>query len=171
MKNKLFVIALVVAVAILISSAVIANLSVGAKAPNFTLPTLDGKSFTLQNSFKQPAKVVVLDIWATWCPPCRAEIPFIIELNKKYKDKGLLVVGVSLDQSKSDVSAFVKKQKIDYTICSDPNAATVGDKYQVKGIPATYIIDKKGVIRFVHSGFGGESEMAKIDKEVASLLK
>lgn len=170
MKNKLFVIALAVAVAIIISSAVIANLGVGTKAPNFTLQTIDGKSFTLQSNFKQ-GKVVLLDIWATWCPPCRAEIPYLVDLNKKYKGKPVTFVGVAIDQSKSDVSAFAKKQKINYTIVSDPNGASIGSKYQVKGIPATYIIDKKGVIRFVHSGFGGKSEIDKMDKEIASLLK
>ncbi len=170
MKNKLFVMALAVAVAVIVSSAVIANLSVGAKAPNFTLKTIDGKSFTLQNNFKQ-GKVVLLDIWATWCPPCRAEIPYLVDLHKKYSGKNVTFVGVAIDQSKSDVADFVKKNKINYTICSDPSGATVGDKYQVKGIPATYIIDKKGVIRSVHSGFAGKSEIDRMDKEIASLLK
>lgn len=170
MKNKLIVVALAAVVAVVISSAVIANLGAGTKAPNFTLKTLDGKSFTLQNNFKQ-GKVVLLDIWATWCPPCRAEIPYLVDLNKKYKGKSVVFVGVAIDQSKSDVSDFAKKNKINYTVCSDPNGATVGEKYQVRGIPATYIIDKKGVVRFVHSGFGGKSEIDKMDKEIASLLK
>lgn len=168
-KSKLFVAVLVAVAAILISSAAIANLSAGAKAPNITLPTLDGKSFTLANALKAD-KVVVLDIWATWCPPCRAEIPFIIKMNNKFGDKDVMIVGVAIDQDKSDVSSFVKKQKVDYTIGLDPNAAVVGDRYKVRGIPVTYIIDKKGIVRYVHSGFGGASDMAAMEKEIASLL-
>lgn len=170
MKRILLVLVLVVVAVVLVSSAVIANLSAGVKAPNFTLPTLDGTSFTLANNFKQPGKVVVLDIWATWCPPCRAEIPFIVKMNKKYAGKKVVFVGVAIDQDKSDISSFVKAQKINYTILIDPNASTVGDIYQVKGIPATYIIDKKGIIRHVHSGFNGASDMAAMEKEITSLL-
>lgn len=171
MKNRLFVIALVAVAAVLVSSAVIANLSAGTKAPNFSLTALDGKKFELQSNFKQPGKVVLLDIWATWCGPCRGEIPFLVKLSTKYADKDVVFVGVAIDQQKSTVADFARKQKINYTIVHDPNAATVGGKYGVRGIPATYIIDKKGVIRFAHSGFGGESDAAAMDKEIASLLK
>lgn len=171
MRRRMLIVALLVVAAALVSSAVIANLSAGTKAPNFTLPTLDGKTFTLESCFKQPGKVVVLDIWATWCPPCRAEIPFIIKMQKKYAGKGVTIVGVAIDEQKAVVSAFVKKTGINYTICWDPNGKAIGGKYQVRGIPATYVIDKKGVIRFVHSGFGGEADMAKMDREIASLLK
>jgi peroxiredoxin len=164
------VVALVV-VAALVSSAVIANLSAGTKAPNFTLPKLDGKSFTLRDCFKKPGKVVLLDIWATWCGPCRAEIPYIINLQKKYAKKPVAIVGVSIDDKKETVKSFVKKMKINYTICHDPNAETVGKPYDVRSIPATYIIDKKGVIRFPHRGFGGPDDAANMDREIASLLK
>jgi len=171
MRRRLLIVAMLVVAAALVSSAVIANLSAGTKAPNFTLQTLDGKTFILENCFKKPAKVVVLDIWATWCPPCRAEIPFIIKMQKKYATKGVMIVGVAIDEQKATVSAFVKKMGINYTICPDANGQTISGKYQVQGIPATYVIDKKGVIRFVHSGFGGEADMAKLNREIASLLK
>jgi DsbE subfamily thiol:disulfide oxidoreductase len=171
MKRRLVIVALLAVAAVLVASVVYANLSAGTKAPNFTLQTLDGKSFILADNFKQPGKVVVLDIWATWCPPCRAEIPFVINLQKKYGSKGVVIVGVAVDQQKSDVSAFVKKMGINYTICPDLRGGVVGDKYGIRTIPVTYIIDKKGVIRFVHSGFGGADDAAKMDKEIASLLK
>jgi len=157
--------------ALLVSSAVIANLRAGTKAPNFSLPKLDGKTFTLADSFKKPGKVVLLDIWATWCGPCRAEIPYIIKLQKKYAGKGVVIVGVAIDDSKDDVKSFVKDEKVNYTIVHDPKAKSVGKSYQVEGIPATYIIDKKGVIRYVHSGFSGAEDAASMDKEIASLLK
>ncbi len=171
MKSRSLTFVLLILLVALVSSAVIANLRAGTKAPNFTVPTLDGKSFTLKDCFKKPGKVVLLDIWATWCPPCRMEIPHLIKLQKKYANKGVVIVGVAIDADKGDVKSFAKKQKINYTVCHDPNAKTVGKSYQVQGIPATYIIDKKGVIRSVHSGFGGAADAAKMDKEIASLLK
>ena len=162
---------MLVVLAAFVSSAVIANLSAKTKAPNFTIPKLDGKLFALKDCFKQPGKVVMLDIWATWCPPCRAEIPYIIKLQKKYGSKRVLIVGVAIDEDKADVKSFVKQQKVNYTICHDPKGNKIGKSYDVQSIPATYIIDKKGVIRYVHGGFGGPADAAKMDKEIASLLK
>jgi cytochrome c biogenesis protein CcmG, thiol:disulfide interchange protein DsbE len=170
-KRRSVTVIVLAVLAALVSSAVIANLSAGTKAPNFTLPKLDGKTFTLKDCFKQPGKVVLLDIWATWCGPCRAEIPFIIKLQKKYGAKKVLIVGVAIDADKADVKSFAKQQNMNYTICHDPNAKTVGKSYEVRGIPATYVIDKKGVIRYVHEGFGGAEDAASMDKEIASLLK
>jgi len=171
MKRRLTVMTILAVVAAMVSSVVIANLSPGTSAPDFTLPTLDGKSFTLKDCFKQPPKVVLLDIWATWCPPCRTEIPYIINLQKKYGGKGVVIVGVATDSDKAVVKSFAKKLGINYTICHDPKAKAIGKSYDVQSIPATYIIDKKGVIRYAHRGFGGASDAAKMDKEIASLLK
>jgi peroxiredoxin len=151
---------------VVMSSVVMADLKAGMKAPTFSLPTLDGKTFSLN----QPGKVIFLDIWATWCPPCRAEIPHVVKLAKKYAGKDVVFVGVSVDQRKADVTKFAKAQNINYTIALDPGAQSVGSRYQLRGIPATYIIDKSGVIRYVHSGFGGQADADKMDKEIASLL-
>ncbi|MGI6296298.1 MAG: TlpA family protein disulfide reductase [Armatimonadota bacterium] len=171
MIKKLFIALVVVAVVASISAVAYANLKVGTKAPDFSLKDLDGKTFTLADNFKAPGKVVLLDIWATWCPPCRAEIPHLIKLQTKYKDKPVVIVGVAVDERKTDVESFAKKNKINYVVCPDERGKAIGDKYSVRGIPATYIIDKKGVIRYVHSGFGGADDAAKMDKEIASLLK
>ncbi|NLN77507.1 MAG: TlpA family protein disulfide reductase [Armatimonadetes bacterium] len=171
MTKRFILAALLLLGVIFIVTAVFANLSAGTKAPDFTLQTLDGKKFTLADNFKAPGKVVLLDIWATWCPPCRAEIPHLVKLQNKYKDKAVVFVGVAVDDKKADVASFSKKNKINYTVCADEKGKTISSKYQVRGIPATYIIDKKGVIRYVHSGFGGADDAAKMDKEIASLLK
>lgn len=174
-KRSLIIAIAALAVIATLTSVVYANLNTGTKAPNFTLPTLDGKKITLSKNFAESGKVVILDIWATWCPPCRAEIPFLISLNKEYADKGLKIIGVAIDEDKKVVETFAKNQKINYTIALDPQAQKVGRSYGVRGIPVTYIIDKKGVIRFVHSGFPKDpaeqkKEAAKIESEVKSLL-
>jgi len=171
-RTPLVAIALVIAVA---ATAAYADLAAGAKAPTFTLPTIAGKTFTLADCFKTPANVVVLDIWATWCPPCRSEIPHLVELQKKFKGKKVVIVGVAIDEAESTVVEFAKQQGINYTVAHDPNAAKIGNLYQVRGIPATYIIDKKGVIRYAHSGFPRDPEAAKkeaavLEKEIRTLL-
>jgi len=175
LRRRFFVGAVAIAIFAIVSTAAYADLTAGTKAPDFTLPTLSGKSFTLSNCFKNPPQVVVLDLWATWCPPCRSEIPHLVKLQNKFKGKNVTIVGVALDADKSVVEDFAKQQRINYTIALDPQGAKLGALYKIRGIPATYIIDKKGVIRYVHSGFprdaeAGKEEAAKIEKEIRTLL-
>lgn len=155
-----------------LASVVFAVLGAGMKAPDFTLPTLDGKTYTLSEAFTKPGKVVVLDLWATWCPPCRAEIPFLVRLHKDYSGKGAIVVGVAIDPEKDrgKVEDFARQHKINYTVPLDPGGQKTAAAYKVRGIPATFIIDRKGVIRYAHVGFSGEEDAAKIESEVKKLL-
>lgn len=175
-KRNIALVAIVAALVAVIVVPALANLAAGTKAPDFTLPTAAGKTFKMSDSFKAPGKVVVLDIWATWCPPCRAEIPYLIDLQNKFKNKNVLIVGVALDQGKTTVTDFIAKQKINYTILLDPNGNKLATPYKIEGIPATYIIDKTGVIRYVHSGFptgdkaAQKEEAAAIEREVNTLL-
>lgn len=134
-------------------------------APAWELKDLDGK-MVKSSDFK--GKVVLLDFWATWCPPCREEIPGFVSLQKKHGDKGLVVVGVSLDdEGVKGVKDFVAKNKINYPIVMGDGKTTelFGG---VKGIPTTFIIDKKGNIVGKHVGF---TEEKAFEKEVLALLK
>jgi thiol-disulfide isomerase/thioredoxin len=118
-------------------------------APAWTLKNLDGKPVSLSD-FK--GKVVVLDIWATWCPPCRAEIPHFIEIQNEYKDKGVTVVGMSVDSTgPADVAKFVKDNGMNYPIVmADEATATAYGADQ--GIPFTLVIDKNGNVVSRHLG-------------------
>jgi thiol-disulfide isomerase/thioredoxin len=118
-------------------------------APAWTLKDLDGKTVSLAD-FK--GKVVVLDFWATWCPPCRAEIPHFIELQNELKDKGVTIVGVSLDSTgPADVAQFAKTNGMNYPIVmGDEKTATAYGADQ--GIPTTVVIDAKGNIVATHLG-------------------
>ena len=136
-----------------------------ATAPGWDLTDLDGKTV---HSADLKGRVVVLDFWATWCPPCRAEIPGFIALQKQYQAQGLAVVGVSVDQSSAaSVKAFVQEQGINYPVvrADDQVVAAFGG---IDGLPATFIVDRTGRIVKQHLGYTDQSE---IEKEILPLLK
>lgn len=119
-------------------------------APNFELPDVNGKKVRLSD-FK--GKIIILDFWATWCPPCRAEIPGFIELYNKYKDKGVVVIGISLDEGGvRDVVPFMKEFGINYPILIG-NFKVTQDYGGIRGIPTTFVIDRKGNIRAKYVGY------------------
>ena len=130
-------------------------------APAFALVDVNGNSVSLRN-FK--GKVVVLDFWATWCPPCKREIPDFIKLQSEYGPKGLQIVGIALDQL-DKVRAFASANGMNYPVLLGTNdvAARYGG---VEAIPTTFIIDKTGKIAVKFEGFRSkatfESEIRKI---------
>lgn len=135
-----------------------------AIAPGWKLQTVDGK--TLQSSdFK--GKVVILDFWATWCPPCRAEIPDLIALQKQYGEKGLAVIGVSVDQDgAAAVKTFAKKFGINYPVVL-ADQKVVRDYGGIEGIPTTFVIDRLRRIVTQHVGY---TDKADFENEITPLL-
>jgi len=116
---------------------------IGKNAPGFTLPDLSGKDVSLKD-FK--GKVVVVNFWATWCPPCRMEIPGMNDLYNKYQDQGLVILGISSDPSKPMVERFMEKNPIAFTVLHDPENR-VGEKdYKVYSLPMSFIVDRDGVL-------------------------
>lgn len=126
----------------------LAPTEISGVAPGFTLTDMNGKSVSLAD-FK--GKVVILDFWATWCPPCKREIPDFIKLQSEYGSKGLQIVGIALDQP-NKVQAFVKDNGMNYPVL--PGTSEVAANYGgVEGIPTTFIIDKSGKIVTKYEGF------------------
>jgi peroxiredoxin len=133
-------------------------------APDFTLPQLDGKSLQLSSL---RGKVVLLDFWATWCDPCREEIPHFVELQNKYADRGLQIVGISMDDTIDPVRPFAEQFHMNYPIVMG-NAKT-GELYGgVLGLPITFVIGRDGRIFRKHIG---ATNVTVFEKEITSLLR
>ncbi|MEC0300186.1 redoxin domain-containing protein [Peribacillus frigoritolerans] len=120
------------------------GLRIGAKAPNFSLKTLDGKQVELSD---YEGKKVMLNFWATWCPPCKKEMPDMEKYTQQAGDD-VVVLAVNIDPE-NDVQAFVEDNGITFTIPLDSQSAKnpVNERYKILSIPTTYFIDKKGIIR------------------------
>ena len=106
---------------------------------NFTLAELGGKTWTLK---EQRGKVVLLNFWATWCPPCRKEMPDLETLYRQFKDRGLVILAVS-DEDAGKVRPFIAEQKVTYPILLDPGRK-VNELFQIEGIPKTFVYDRSG---------------------------
>jgi peroxiredoxin len=108
--------------------------------PDFTLPDPQGKKVSLKD-FR--GKIVFLNFWASWCGPCRDEMPAMERLYEEFKEKGFVVLAVNIKDSRKDALAFVKELKLTYPILLDPEG-DVGQLYGAWGLPATYLIGAKG---------------------------
>jgi cytochrome c biogenesis protein CcmG/thiol:disulfide interchange protein DsbE len=133
-------------------------------APSWQLSDVGGKPVKLSD-FK--GKVVILDFWATWCPPCRKEISGFVAIQKKYADKGFTVIGVSVDEEgPSAVKPVVYELKVNYPIVV-ADAKIVSDYGGIEVVPTTFIIDRQGDISSVQEGF---TDRATFEGQIQSLL-
>ncbi|MBI3894207.1 MAG: TlpA family protein disulfide reductase [Candidatus Wallbacteria bacterium] len=128
---------------------------VGKAAPAFAGHSLEGSEVSLV-SLK--GRVVVLDFWATWCPPCRKAIPRIQSLSKRFSDRPVTVLGINMDQGKSPeaIRQFLSENSIAFGQVLD--GGPIAQKYGVQGIPCTVVIDKDGIVRQVHTGYSNDLE-------------
>ncbi len=134
---------------------------VGAPAPEYVAATLEGDTVALSSL---RGRVVLLNLWATWCAPCRHETPFLQSLYERYRDRGFEIVGISMDSGDAalQVAAFVEEYGVTYTILHDPQMRGM-ELYQVLGLPATFLIDRNGTIRWMRYGPVDESDTDFLD--------
>lgn len=139
----------------------------GFSAPDFTLETLDGGQMTLSDLRGQ---VVLVNFWASWCPPCRAEMPAIERVYRSYKDLGLEVLAVNTTNQDdvASAAAFVQELGLSFPIPLDHTGA-VSASYNLRGLPSSYFIDEQGVIRSVV--VGGPMSEALVQSKVEELLR
>ncbi len=138
----------------------------GGNVPECQLTTIaTGKNYSFQES---QGKVLYVDFWTSWCPPCAKSFPYMNELHHDLSDKGLEVVVVNLDEQMEDAKAFLAKNPGNFTVLAD-TTKQCAESFKVEGMPSTYLIDRKGVIRHVHLGFRTEDAPA-LRAQVEQLL-
>ncbi len=134
--------------AVLVSGATQSAVQKGSPAPDFEISYSDGRKVRLSDL---RGKAVLVNFWATWCPPCRAEVPEIQRAYEKYKAGGFAVVAVNVQESASAVAKFMEEYGMTFTVAIDSSGA-VGRLYRVSGIPASFFVDRDGIVREIIVG-------------------
>ncbi len=133
-------------------------------APDFSLQDLDGRPLNLAG---YRGKVVLLDFWATWCTPCRGEIPHFVDLQDKYRDQGLQVIGISMDDGVKPVREFYRQFKMNYPV--GLGNEKVAEAYGgVLGLPITFLVGRDGRVA---AKYVGEVQMSTLEQQIVSLLQ
>ena len=161
--------AVTIAVASCTSGEGTGSVEVGKPAPEYRAVSVEGDSVSLAS---QRGKVVLFNVWATWCHPCRDEIPELLVLYDRYKPRGLELIGVSIDANGSDeaIRSFMKDFRMTYPVWRDPDER-VSTEFLVVGVPATFLIDRNGTLRWRKTGPiqpGDSSLKAAIEQALGS---
>lgn len=136
-------------------------------APDFTLP-LRGSGKDLRLS-RLRGQVVMLNFWASWCGPCRQEMPLLESIQKKYKPLGFTMVGVNVEPDSAEAEKFLKQTPVTFPVAYDRDS-NVSKLFRVKGMPSTVIVDRKGNTRMIHQGYKPGDENVYLD-QIRSLLR
>lgn len=131
------------------------GIKVGEVAPDFTLTDLDGNQVSLSDL---RGKTVLINFWATWCPPCRKEMPDIESLYQQYRDQDFVVLGVDIAESADNVRRFVKKGGFSWTFVIDSDYTT-SVNYRIRAIPSSFFVDEEGVVKAAHVGYMNKRTM------------
>lgn len=137
----------------------------GVPAPEIGLKDLAGEPVTLE---ALKGQVVLVDFWASWCAPCREELPVLEALYKKYRAQGLVIVGVGLDKDAKNLGKFLRATPLSFRIVHDA-AGAVADRYAPPKMPSSYLVDRKGIVRYVHAGFKA-ADKVPLEREIKALL-
>ena len=140
--------------------------AVGSTAPDFTLRSLSGPNMRLQ---EQRGQVVLVNFWATWCGPCRKEMPHLNRIADKYKSSGLVMLGVNVDDDVRNAADVAAKLGVRFPVLLDTDKK-VSRLYDLNSMPSTLVIDRSGRVRYVHRGYQDGYEDL-YDKQIRDLLK
>lgn len=137
----------------------------GARAPEIGLRDTDGQMVRMADL---RGKVVLVDFWASWCAPCREEIPFLNRLQAEFGDD-LVIVGVNIDNEESNMTSFMRRTPMRFRVVHDSGGERVAERYSPPRMPSSYIIDRRGIVRHVHAGYRA-SDASDIQEHVRNLI-
>jgi peroxiredoxin len=136
------------------------------EAPDFTLPLLSGTDAVSLDDYR--GDVVYLTFWASWCIPCRQEMPYLAQLWERHRESGLQVIGINVEEDEAAARQFAAEHELPFPLARDPDRV-ISKLYRVPGFPTHYIIDRRGRIRFSGLGFN-LADVAAVSQEVETLL-
>lgn len=151
------------ALALLLAGQAIA-VSLDAEAPDFTLKTLAGDNLRLE---EYRGQVVLINFWASWCGPCRQEMPILDKIHSRYVDTGFAVLGINVEGKSEPAQKIVDKTRVTFPVLIDAQQA-VSDNYDLQAMPTTVVVDRDGVVRYIHRGYkpGDESKYIEVVKSL-----
>lgn len=150
-SNKIF---LATALCLLMAGNAKAGSEMKQPAPNFTLKSNSGKNIKLSELRGQ---VVLLNFWASWCGPCRTEMPLLVKIHDKYKGMGFTILGVNVEEDTAPAKSIITKTKISFPVLFDVTNS-VSKLYNVSAMPSTVLIDRDGNMRYLHEGYKSGDE-------------
>jgi peroxiredoxin len=140
--------------------------AVGLKeeAPDFTLKSLDGANLRLE---EYRGQVVLINFWASWCGPCRQEMPLLDRLHHRYEDTGFAVLGINVEGQVAPAQEIVDSTSVTFPIVID-DGQKVSEMYNLEAMPSTFVVDRDGVVRYIHRGYkpGDEAKYVEIVKQL-----
>lgn len=165
MKNSVSKFAVLVVLLSLSMATMAHALAPGDTPPAINLPDQSGEQVDL-NALR--GKVVLVDFWASWCGPCKQEMPILEALHKKYEAQGLVIVGVNIDNQEKKMANFLKAHPVTFRQVRDKKLK-VASRYKPPTMPTTFLIGRDGKLRMIHEGFN-KKDAAKIEAEVKKAL-
>ncbi len=141
-----------------------ANVPISENAPDFTLKTLEGSNLRLE---EHRGEVLLINFWASWCGPCRQEMPILDRLHERYEDTGFAVWGVNVEGEEAPAQKLVDKTKVTFPVLIDEGQA-VSELYDLEAMPSTVVVDRDGVVRYIHRGYkpGDEAKYVEVVKKL-----
>jgi len=162
--SKSIKIAAALAAILLMQAVAASSVKVAQPAPDFTLKSLSGPNLRLE---EYRGRVVLINFWASWCGPCRQEMPILDRLHQRYEDTGFAVLGVNVEGKVDPAQEIVDKTKVTFPVLID-EGQTVSELYELEAMPSTVVVDRDGVVRYVHRGYkpGDEAKYVEVVKKL-----
>ncbi|MGE0791255.1 MAG: TlpA disulfide reductase family protein [Sandaracinaceae bacterium] len=165
-RTNRWMVGFMAAMTALLITSYVAALDTGARAPAVSGRTISGNAPV--SLAQHRGSVVVVDFWASWCEPCAEAVPALERIYQRYRENGLVVIGVSEDRTVDNARGFLSRTSVSFPTMLDADHSVAG-AYHPPTMPSSFIIDREGVVRHIHSGFRS-GDAARIEREIRDLL-